>query len=60
MRKPKALIAWSSGLGVFDEGKWIVSPGFTPLTGLVMIVTAGLAASLLSARGIVPLRPGAG
>ena len=48
---PVYLIAWSSGLGVFDEGKWIVSPGFTPLTGLVMIVTAGLAASLLSATG---------
>ena len=48
---PVYLIAWSSGLGVFDEGKWIVLPGFTPLTGLVMIVTAGLAASLLSATG---------
>ena len=48
---PVYLIAWSSGLGIFDEGKWIVAPNLTPLTGLAMIATAGLAASLLSATG---------
>ena len=48
---PVYLIAWFGGLGVFDEGKWIVAPNLTPLTGLAMIATAGLAASLLSATG---------
>ena len=48
---PVYLIAWSSGLGIFDEGKWIVAPNLTPLTGLAMIASAGLAASLLSATG---------
>jgi membrane protease YdiL (CAAX protease family) len=48
---PVYLIAWFSGLGIFDEGKWIVAPNLTPLTGLAMIASAGLAASLLSATG---------
>ena len=48
---PVYLIAWSGGLGTFDEGKWIVAPNLTPLTGLAMIATAGLGASLLSATG---------
>ena len=48
---PVYLIAWLSGLGIFDEGKWIVAPNLTPLTGLAMIATAGLAASLVSATG---------
>ncbi|QIK97028.1 CPBP family intramembrane metalloprotease [Sphingomonas sp. HDW15A] len=48
---PVYLIAWFGGLGTFDEGKWIVAPNLTPVTGLAMIATAGLAASLLSATG---------
>jgi len=48
---PVYLIAWFGGLGTFDEGKWVVSPQFTPATGLAMIAAAGLAASLLSATG---------
>lgn len=48
---PVYLIAWLAGLGTFDEGQWIVAPNLTPLTGLAMIATAGLAASLLSATG---------
>lgn len=48
---PVYLIAWLSGLGTFDEGRWIVAPGFTPWTGLAMIATAGLATGMISATG---------
>lgn len=43
--------AWLSGLGTFDEGQWIVNVGLSPWTGLALIVTAGLASSLISATG---------
>jgi membrane protease YdiL (CAAX protease family) len=48
---PVYLTVWLGGLGTFDEGRWIVAPNLTPVTGLALIATAGLAASLLSATG---------
>lgn len=42
---------WLAGLGTFDEGQWIVDMGMSPWTGLALIVTAGLANSLISATG---------
>ena len=43
--------AWASGLGTFDEGKWIADPRVGPWVGLLLIATAGLAGSLFSALG---------
>jgi membrane protease YdiL (CAAX protease family) len=48
---PVYLIAWGSGLGGFDPGKWVVEPGLTPLTGLLLIATLGALTGLLSATG---------
>lgn len=48
---PVYAAAWLSGLGTFDEGQWIVNVGLSPWTGLALIVTAGLASSLISATG---------
>ncbi|MEO8618846.1 MAG: CPBP family intramembrane glutamic endopeptidase [Sphingomicrobium sp.] len=48
---PVYLLAWTVGLGTFDEGKWIVAPGLSPPVGLLIIASAGLFTSLLSALG---------
>lgn len=48
---PVYLLAWTTGFGTFDEGKWIVAPGLSPIVGLLIIASAGLFASLVSALG---------
>jgi membrane protease YdiL (CAAX protease family) len=44
-------LAWAGGLGTFDEGQWIVTTGIGPWAGLALILSAGLASSLISATG---------
>ncbi len=48
---PVYLLAWTIGLGTFDEGQWIVAPGLSPPVGLLIIASAGLFSSLVSATG---------
>lgn len=48
---PVYLLAWVTGFGTFDEGKWIVAPGLSPLVGVLIIASAGLVSSLISALG---------
>lgn len=43
--------AWLSGVGTFDEGQWIISADLGPWSGLALILSAGLASSLVSATG---------
>lgn len=48
---PVYALAWAGDLGTFDEGQWIVTAGIGPWTGLALILSAGLASSLISATG---------
>ncbi len=48
---PVYLIAWASGLGGFDPGKWAIEPGLTPLAGLLLLASLGALTGLLSATG---------
>ncbi len=48
---PVYLIAWGSGLGGFVAGKWVVEPGLTPITGLLLLASLGALTGLVSASG---------
>jgi membrane protease YdiL (CAAX protease family) len=48
---PVYLLAWGTGLGAFDPGRWAVGPGLTPVTGLLMIASMGAMMGMVSATG---------
>jgi membrane protease YdiL (CAAX protease family) len=48
---PVYLVAWGADLGAFAPSKWQVQPGLTPVTGVLLIATAGLIGMIISATG---------
>ena len=48
---PVYLLVWTTGIAGFNAGKWAVQAGLTPVSGLVLLATVGVIASLISALG---------
>lgn len=48
---PVYLLAWGVGLGAFEPANWSLEEGMSPLVGLAMMMTLGVAMGLVSATG---------
>jgi membrane protease YdiL (CAAX protease family) len=48
---PVYLIAWAGGLGGFEPARWALEEGMSPAVGILMMMSVGVAMSLVSATG---------